>query len=381
MFLIVGDFKFNFTWQIRYGYLFFLGWFSWTFLEYVFHRFVWHSKTTNSANSKTDTSSHLYHHQHPTKIKMSRLTRFLLICGSVLLVFLSICMRDYFAIIAGFVCGFTIYNLTHWLLHQKFSQKNFPKKVRYHIYHHCRYPDKCFGISVSWWDDFFGTVPKKESMIPPKIIDFYFREKIKKETTPILKELLILMILLCANFHSPAQEKSFHYDVIKNGKVIGFVNVSQKTNGNTTMLELKSRVKATWLAFEYNSDITENVVFKDGIMIYSFYYKKENGKETRVETEKNGDYVNVVDNGQTSLNYQTPVRYNTVQLYFDSPGMITSAYSNHFRQFLELKKVTTNRYRLTMPNNNYNYFNYQNGKCIQVDVERILFTLHFVLTN
>ena len=147
------------------------------------------------------------------------------------------------------------------------------------------------------------------------------------------------------------------------------------------MLELKSRVKATWLAFEYNSDITENVVFKDGIMIYSFYYKKENGKETRVETEKNGDYVNVVDNGQTSLNYQTPVRYNTVQLYFDSPGMITSAYSNHFRQFLELKKVTTNRYRLTLPNNNYNYFNYQNGKCIQVDVERILFTLHFVLTN
>jgi len=48
-------------------------------------------------------------------------------------------------------------------------------------------------------------------------------------------------------------------------------------------------------------------------MIYSCYYKK-NGKETRVETKKDGEYMNIADNGQTTLNYQTPARYNSVQL-------------------------------------------------------------------
>jgi hypothetical protein len=59
--------------------------------------------------------------------------------------------------------------------------------------------------------------------------------------------------------------------------------------------------------------------------------------------------------------------------------MDTKVYSNQFQQFLDIKKVAANRYRLRLPGNNYSYFNYKKGRCTQVDVERVLFTIHFVL--
>lgn len=379
--LLLVYLKQYFKWQIVYGYLFFLGWFSWTFLEYMFHRFVWHSKRSNKGNSKTDTSNHLYHHQHPSEIKMTSLTRSLLAIGCLLLAVISIFKHNYLTIITGFICGFTFYNFTHWLLHQKFSERLFPKKVRYHIYHHCRYPDKCFGISISWWDDLFGTVPGQPSIIRGKVVDFYFGEKMNKTKTSIKKELVILIILLSGHFYSPAQDKKLHYDVIRNGKVIGFVDVSEKTNGNVVFLQLKSNVKTKFLAFPYNSAITENAVFEDGVMIYSFYYKNENGTETSVEAKKYNGSFDIVENGHENLHHQSPSGYNTLQLYCDSPGINTKAYSNHFQQFLEIKKVAPNRYRLALPDDKYNYFNYKNGICIRVDIERSLFTIHFVLRN
>lgn len=239
---------------------------------------------------------------------------------------------------------------------------------------------KCFGISVTWWDDLFRTVPIRKENIS-KVIDFYFGKKIHKPATSIKKELFILMMLLSFYFYSPAQERILHYDVTRNGNVIGYLNITEKTNGNMIFLELKSEVKTRLLVFSYSSNVTEDAVFEDGVMVYSFYYKKENGKETSIEAKKSDEYFNVIDNGSVSLQHYIPVRENILQLYCKSPCMDTKAYSNHFRQFLDIKKIAENRYRLTLPDNNYNYFNYKNGKCTQVDVERTLFTIHFVLRN
>ena len=55
--------------------------------------------------------------------------------------------------------------------------------ANYPIYHHCKYPDKCFGISATWWDDILGTAPPNKGIISQKVIDFYF----KKEKTSLQK--------------------------------------------------------------------------------------------------------------------------------------------------------------------------------------------------
>ena len=384
--LLVAKLKYNYQWQIVYGYLFFLGWFSWTFLEYMFHRFVWHSKSSNSnsnkvnkSNSQNDTFNHLFHQQHPTEIRMTNLTDNLLVSGSILLVFISIWIHNYFTVVVGFVCGFTIYTFTHLLKQKSLTRKIFAKKVRFTIHHHCYYPNKCFGISITWWDYLFGTFSPKKVVISTKVIDLNFREKIHKQSNVLNKKLSFLLMLLFSHFYSPAQERILQYDVTRNGNVIGFLNVTQKIKGNLIFLELKSEVKTRELLFSYSSKVTEDVVFEDGVMIYSFYYKKENGKETSVEAKKTDGYFNIIDNGNVSLAHYKSVRNNTLQLYCNSPGLDTESFSNHFQQFLDLKKVAENRYRLTLPNGNCNYYHYKDGICDQVDIERTFFTIHFLL--
>ncbi|MEO6136314.1 MAG: DUF6134 family protein [Ginsengibacter sp.] len=193
------------------------------------------------------------------------------------------------------------------------------------------------------------------------------------------KELFILMMLLSCSFYGIAQEGILQYDVIRNGNVIGFLNITERTNGNLVFLELKSEVKTKQLLFLYRSDVTEDVVFENGEMIYSFYYKKENGKETSVEAKKSDRNFNVIDNGNRSVAHYKSVRNNIVQLYRRSPGTDTKIFSNHFQQFLDIQKVAENKYRLILPDGNSNYYHYKNGVCDQVDIERTLFAIHFIL--
>ncbi|HZI69093.1 MAG TPA: DUF6134 family protein, partial [Hanamia sp.] len=378
--ILIGKLKCFTSWQAMYVYLFLLGWYSWTFVEYMFHRFLWHSKQTNKANSQSDTFNHLYHHRHPTEIKTSVFARTLLITGSLFLIIISIWIHNYFTLLVGFSCGFAGYNLTHLLLHKKIAQKFFPKKVRYHIYHHCKYPDTCFGISVTWWDDLFGTVPIQKKLIAPKVIDFYFGKKDHKPTTSKKREVFLLLLLLFSQLSSYPQKRMLQYDVTKNGNVIGYVLVSEITKGNTVFLTLRSEVKTNLFLFPYNSFVTEEAVFEDGILISSFYYKKENGKATSIMAKRSGGYLNINSNGNVGL-LNIPVRTNTLQMYFNPFVADAKAYSNQYQQFLDVKRVAENRFSLTLPDGNLNYYNYKKGVCTKVDVMRSLFTIHIVLKN
>ena len=153
--------------------LLFSGWFALTFGEYMTHRYLMHTK--HKEHPLVD-FNHDHHHSHPTEIKISRIQRFLLLIGCAILIGLSIWLHNYFTLVAGFLCGFPVYTFMHFLLHQKSAQKFLRKLVKYHIYHHCKYPEKCYGISVTWWDDIFRTVPLNPAPISQRIIDFYFAD-------------------------------------------------------------------------------------------------------------------------------------------------------------------------------------------------------------
>ena len=150
--------------------LFFTGWVGWTFCEYMTHRYLMHS-----ANKETRLIdlNHAHHHTHPANINISGMLRCLLFIGSIILLIISIWMNNFFTLAAGILCSLPGYALMHFFLHQKIAAEIFGKLVKYHIYHHCKYPDKCFGISVTWWDDLFGTIPLNPGVISQRVIDFY----------------------------------------------------------------------------------------------------------------------------------------------------------------------------------------------------------------
>ena len=158
---------------VFYSLLFIIGFITWTFFEYMFHRYWMHD--AKNKNRKKD-FNHVHHHSHPTDIRISNFQRSFLGVTAIGLFIFSMWLQNYFVMAAGFLCGFPVYTIMHFLLHQKSTQKIFKRLIQYHIYHHCKAPDKCFGVSVTWWDDIFRTIPRKHDIITQRIIDFYFNK-------------------------------------------------------------------------------------------------------------------------------------------------------------------------------------------------------------
>lgn len=151
--------------------LFLGGWCTWTFVEYILHRFWMHDKNSNSSIAKT----HHYHHTHPTEIAVTNFHRGMMVIVLAALVLTANYLANYFTFLVGFFFGLEGYFLMHIFLHLKIAQRIFKRLVRYHIYHHCKYPNTCFGVSVPWWDDLFKTIPQQPK-IAQRIIDFYFKD-------------------------------------------------------------------------------------------------------------------------------------------------------------------------------------------------------------
>ncbi|HEY1871850.1 MAG TPA: sterol desaturase family protein, partial [Chitinophagaceae bacterium] len=155
--------------------LFFTGWFTWTFVEYILHRFWNHEK----GGDNSIVQKHNHHHTHPTDIYVSATHRSLMLFIDVVLISLSLWVNPYILIIVGIWTGFFWFFMMHFFMHQKWAKKVFPRLVHYHVIHHCKEPDACFGVSTRWWDHLFGTTPRKNKEIPERIITFYYKKEEK----------------------------------------------------------------------------------------------------------------------------------------------------------------------------------------------------------
>lgn len=151
----------------------FTGWLTWTFVEYFNHRFRMHG--TGDPSKVIGYQRHILHHHHPTEIKITGTQRLLLFIGNVLLILLCIIYKNWIFLFTGFYSGFAIYSLMHWFLHRKLSAKIFPEVHEFHIHHHCKHPDKCFGVTVTWWDHMFDTIPHQQREITERIKKFYYK--------------------------------------------------------------------------------------------------------------------------------------------------------------------------------------------------------------
>ena len=195
----------------------------------------------------------------------------------------------------------------------------------------------------------------------------------------LLQLLLIITILFtnCIN----AQERKLIYNVIRNGNVIGKINFIELTQGRKMFLSFTSDVKTRFI-LSFCDHSSETAAYENGVMIYSSFYQKRNGsvKANRL-TIADGKSYKLVDKDITRLVSHPPIRYNMLLLYINIPKTVDKVYSDNYQKHLDLKKVDQNKYRLTLPDGNYNYYSYENGVCSNVLIERTLFTIQFVLTE
>jgi Sterol desaturase len=144
--------------------LFLLGFFSFTLVEYLLHRYVYHLSTHTEWRKKFQYSAHGVHHEFPKdKDRLAMPPLLSITLATILLLLFRLVMGDFtFAFLPGFLVGYAFYLSVHYVVHIFQPPKNFLRVLWVnHSIHHYKDGDTVFGVSSPLWDYVFGTMRRK----------------------------------------------------------------------------------------------------------------------------------------------------------------------------------------------------------------------------
>ena len=145
--------------------LFLLGLLSFTFVEYLVHRYVYHVSTHTEWRRKFQYNAHGIHHEFPKdKDRLAMPPLLSITVATILLLLFRLAMGDLtFAFLPGFLVGYASYLAIHYIVHIYQPPKNFFRALWInHSIHHYKDGDTVFGVSSPLWDYVFGTMRKKK---------------------------------------------------------------------------------------------------------------------------------------------------------------------------------------------------------------------------
>eukprot|EP00040_Diaphanoeca_grandis_P025925 m.144348 g.144348 ORF g.144348 m.144348 type:complete len:278 (-) comp30367_c0_seq2:178-1011(-) len=141
-----------------------MGLVEWTFMEYVLHRFLFH--TPVNGNSPLLITAHFVLHGQHHKFPMDKgrlvfpVIPAIGVCTGVYWCFTRLLFTFFpaFGVQCGFLIGYVCYDLTHYYTH--FGHPTFgylAKLKKSHMKHHFKNINHGYGISSEIWDYVFGT--------------------------------------------------------------------------------------------------------------------------------------------------------------------------------------------------------------------------------
>ncbi|XP_045192620.1 fatty acid 2-hydroxylase-like [Mercenaria mercenaria] len=144
--------------------LFIGGFLVWTIVEYIVHRWVFH--TTPPPNSKFLITVHFLlhgqHHKSPmdrTRLVFPHVPACVLATVIYFLYWTLAPTAVNHVVFAGTIFGYLCYDMTHYYLHHGNPSSSYFKDLKtYHVKHHFKAQDQGFGISSKLWDFPFGTL-------------------------------------------------------------------------------------------------------------------------------------------------------------------------------------------------------------------------------
>ena len=143
--------------------LFLSGLLTFSLIEYLVHRYVFHMETDTELKEKIQYNFHGIHHEYPKdkgRLAMPPIVSVIL-AASLLYVFHLLIGEYTFAFLPGFVMGYASYLFVHFIVHAYQPPKNIFKVLWVnHGIHHYKDHSKAFGVSSPLWDYIFGTIPK-----------------------------------------------------------------------------------------------------------------------------------------------------------------------------------------------------------------------------
>lgn len=145
--------------------LFIVGLITFTWVEYMVHRYLFHLKPYTELRAKLQYTIHGVHHEFPKdKDRLAMPPLLSITIATILLLLLKVIMGDFvFAFLPGFIVGYASYLAVHYMVHAYAPPKNFLKALWVnHSVHHYKDGEVVFGVSSPLWDYIYGTMKLKE---------------------------------------------------------------------------------------------------------------------------------------------------------------------------------------------------------------------------
>ncbi len=138
-----------------------LGLVTWTIVEYVLHRFVFHYHPTSEFGKKIHFIFHGIHHDYPRdrlRLVMPPSVSIPLATLFFLLFRTFIPAPQLYIFFGAFLTGYLIYDMFHYAIHHvEVKGKLWNVLKTHHLKHHYNDPNKGFGVSSPIWDVIVGS--------------------------------------------------------------------------------------------------------------------------------------------------------------------------------------------------------------------------------
>jgi sterol desaturase/sphingolipid hydroxylase (fatty acid hydroxylase superfamily) len=145
--------------------MFAVGFITFTWIEYMVHRYVFHMGTFTALRQKIQYTVHGVHHEFPKdKSRLAMPPLLSITISTVLLLLFRLIMGDLvFSFLPGMLVGYAYYLSVHYIVHVYQPPKNIFKWLWInHSIHHYKHGEYVFGVSSPFWDYVYGTMKEKK---------------------------------------------------------------------------------------------------------------------------------------------------------------------------------------------------------------------------
>jgi hypothetical protein len=192
---------------------------------------------------------------------------------------------------------------------------------------------------------------------------------------------IFFLISICTVFYSFNEtDRKLQYEVLRNGKVIGYLDAVKKDKGTTVEYIMESNVKVSILMdFSLYSKVSGS--FYNGMLTFGSIIRRVNGhdKANSMITWHNDRYL--IQDKDASIELKEKITYTTACLMHDEPVNRQRIFSENFKRFIPIKAIKPHEYELQLPDGNRNFYTYANGICVSAEVNTTLTTAYFRLKN
>ncbi len=185
----------------------------------------------------------------------------------------------------------------------------------------------------------------------------------------MLTLLLSVFLLFPPPAERPPVERSLTYEVFSNDEHIGEIKASFREENGVRTYEMQTDVtyKILFKAMRFDNRITSR--YQDDILTEASSTDHLNDKPRSANRiEYKGDHYLVYEEDESERLEETSIKNCLSSLYFSEPKGLESVFSQRLGKLIPLEEVAPNKYAVHLSSSKTNYYRFENGICVEVEV-------------